>query len=103
MVGIFSLCYGAIILESLFEWNKASVSLLMAAALWVIYAGTAGAQGIASAAALKELSEHVSEVRHGHVHAHACLPACLPAAPELCTAVLNMRRFPCRCRRSSSS
>lgn len=34
----------------------------MAVALWVIYAGTAGAQGVAVASALHELSEHVSEV-----------------------------------------
>ncbi len=42
--------------------HQAAVGLLMAVALWVIYAGTAGAQGVAVASALHELSEHVSEV-----------------------------------------
>ena len=63
MVAIFCLGYVSIIFENIFEFNKAAVGLLMAVALWVIYAGTAGAQGIASISALKELSEHVSEVR----------------------------------------
>ena len=62
MVGIFIMGYVGIILENIFEFNKAAVGLLMATALWVIYAGTAGAKGIASAAALGELGEHVSEV-----------------------------------------
>lgn len=43
--------------------TQAAVGLLMAVALWVIYAGTAGAQGVAVASALHELSEHVSEVQ----------------------------------------
>jgi hypothetical protein len=63
MVGIFGLGYVGIILENLFEFNKAAVGLLMATALWVIYAGTAGAQGIAVSSAVAELSHHVSEVR----------------------------------------
>jgi len=63
MVGIFIMGYLGIILENIFEFNKAAVGLLMATALWVIYAGTAGAKGIASATALGELGEHVSEVR----------------------------------------
>ncbi len=62
MCAIFGLGYVSIIFEEIFEFNKAAVGLLMAVALWVIYAGTAGAQGVASAAALKELGEHVGEV-----------------------------------------
>ncbi|EWM26670.1 Na+/H+ antiporter [Nannochloropsis gaditana] len=62
MCAIFGLGYVSIIFENIFEFNKAAVGLLMAVALWVIYAGTAGAQGVASAGALKELAEHVSEV-----------------------------------------
>lgn len=63
MVGIFSLGYLGIVLENIFEFNKAAVGMLMASALWVIYAGTAGASGIASSAALVQLAEHVAEVR----------------------------------------
>ena len=62
MCGIFLLGYVSIIFEDIFEFNKAAVGLLMAVALWVIYAGTAGAQGVAITSALHELSEHVSEV-----------------------------------------
>lgn len=67
MCAIFLLGYVAIIFENIFEFNKAAVGLLMAVALWVIYAGTAGAQGVAVASALHELSEHVSEVRRACV------------------------------------
>lgn len=62
MCAIFCLGYVSIIFENIFEFNKAAVGLLMAVALWVIYAGTAGGAGIASIGALKELSEHVAEV-----------------------------------------
>lgn len=62
MVGIFCLGYMGIVLENIFEFNKAAVGMLMASALWVIYAGTAGGQGIASGVALGQLAEHVAEV-----------------------------------------
>ena len=38
MGGIFSFGYLGIILENLFEFNKAAVGLLMATALWIVYA-----------------------------------------------------------------
>ena len=45
MSGIFLLGYVGIIFESFFEFNKAAIGLLMATALWVVYAGQAGTTG----------------------------------------------------------
>ena len=57
----FCLGYIGIIFENYFEFHKAAIALLMAAALWVIYAGQAGATGITMPEALHSLSEKVSE------------------------------------------
>eukprot|EP00968_Pinguiococcus_pyrenoidosus_P007874 scaffold536_cov250-Pinguiococcus_pyrenoidosus.AAC.23 len=59
---VFGLGYIGIILEEQFGYNKAALGLLMCTALWVIYAGTAGASGVAIESALRELSSHVSDV-----------------------------------------
>jgi hypothetical protein len=48
MCSIFALGYTGIIFEGLFEFNKGAVGLLMATALWVIYAGTEGATGVSA-------------------------------------------------------
>ena len=45
MSGIFLLGYVGIIFEGFFEFNKAAIGLLMATALWVVYAGQAGTTG----------------------------------------------------------
>jgi len=62
MCGTFLLGYIGIVFENFFEFNKAGIALLMSTALWVIYAGTAGASGVAIGTALAELGEKVSEV-----------------------------------------
>ena len=62
MSGTFILGYIGIVFENYFEFNKAAIALLMATALWVIFAGTAGGSGVAITAALGDLSEKVSEV-----------------------------------------
>ena len=62
MLGTFILGYLGIVFENFFEFNKAAVALLMGVALWVIFAGTAGATGVALTSALGDLSEKVSEV-----------------------------------------
>ena len=43
MVYTFVLGYVGIILEALFEFNKAGIALVMSVALWVIY-GSAGTE-----------------------------------------------------------
>eukprot|EP01038_Epipyxis_sp_PR26KG_P013263 gene13263-17769_t len=58
----FLLGYVGIIFETYFEFNKAGIALIMATALWAIFAGTAGATGVAISSALGDLSEKVSEV-----------------------------------------
>ena len=62
MSATFALGYVGIIFENYFEFNKAAIALLMCTALWVIFAGTAGATGIPIQTALGDLSEKVSEV-----------------------------------------
>jgi len=62
MCATFLLGYIGIVFENFFEFNKAGIALLMSTALWVIYAGTAGASGVAIGTALAELGEKVSEV-----------------------------------------
>lgn len=61
MATTFCLGYIGIIFENYFEFHKAAIALLMAAALWTIYAGQAGATGITMPEALHSLSEKVSE------------------------------------------
>ena len=61
MTSVFVLGYIGIIFENYFEFHKAAIALLMAAALWVIFAGQAGATGITMPEALHDLSEKVSE------------------------------------------
>ena len=58
MIYTFGLGYVGIILETLFEFNKAAIALLMSAALWVIFGSASGA----SPAVLASLGEHVGEV-----------------------------------------
>lgn len=62
MSATFALGYVGIIFENYFEFNKAAIALLMCTALWVIFAGTAGATGVPIQTALGDLSEKVSEV-----------------------------------------
>lgn len=62
MIGTFMLGYIGIVFETYFEFNKAAIALMMATALWTIYAGTAGATGEAISTSLTQLSEKVSEV-----------------------------------------
>ena len=61
MSGIFLLGYVGIIFENYFEFHKAAIALLMATALWVIFAGQAGGTGLTMPEALHDLSEKVSE------------------------------------------
>ena len=67
MSAVFCLGYVGIIFENFFEFHKAAISLLMATALWVIFAGqSAGADplgdsGVMIPQALTALSEKVSE------------------------------------------
>jgi Na+/H+ antiporter NhaD/arsenite permease-like protein/predicted transcriptional regulator len=58
----FLLGYIGIVFETYFEFNKAAIALLMSTALWVIYAGTAGASGITIPEAVRELEMKASEV-----------------------------------------
>jgi Na+/H+ antiporter NhaD/arsenite permease-like protein len=57
---IFSLGYIGIVFESLFEFNKAAIALVMSTALWIIYADDS--KGLDASNALHALSEKVSEV-----------------------------------------
>ena len=61
MSAIFFLGYVGIVFESIFEFNKAAIGLLMATALWVVYAGQAGTD-VPVEGALSALSEKVGEV-----------------------------------------
>lgn len=63
MVGIFVLGYFFIILEEVFEFDKAAVALLMSTGMWVTYADYFGAaNGIATETILEQLGEQLSEV-----------------------------------------
>jgi len=63
MIGIFILGYIGIIFEEVFEFNKASIALLMSTGMWVTYADYfAGATGTASKEVLAQLGETLSEV-----------------------------------------
>jgi Na+/H+ antiporter NhaD/arsenite permease-like protein len=62
MVFTFALGYVGIVFETFLEFNKAAIALLMAVALWTIFAGTGGASGVAVDTALVDLSEKVGEV-----------------------------------------
>jgi hypothetical protein len=63
MIGIFILGYVFIILEEVFEFNKAAVALLMSTGLWVTYADYYnGSNGHASNIVLDQLGEQLSEV-----------------------------------------
>jgi len=62
MVGIFVLGYAGIILEEVFEFNKAAVALLMSTALWITYADFFESTGKAGTTVLIELKEQLSEV-----------------------------------------
>jgi len=61
MSAIFLLGYVGIVFEGIFEFNKAAIGLLMATALWVVYAGEAGS-GVPVEGAMVALSEKVGEV-----------------------------------------
>jgi Na+/H+ antiporter NhaD/arsenite permease-like protein/CBS domain-containing protein len=58
MIATFTLGYIGIVFETYFEFNKAGLSLLMAASLWVIF----GDSGVAPATLVTDLSEKISEV-----------------------------------------
>lgn len=63
MIGIFVLGYFFIILEEIFEFDKAAVALLMSTGMWVTYADYFGAaNGIATATIIEQLGEQLSEV-----------------------------------------
>ena len=62
MASVFSLGYVGIVFENIFEFNKAAIALLMATALWVIYAGTGNASGIVIEGGLEKLGEKLGEV-----------------------------------------
>ena len=62
MVYTFVLGYMGIILETLFEFNKAGIALVMSVALWVIYGSAATAAGVPVSQVLSSLSEHMGEV-----------------------------------------
>lgn len=62
MVYTFVLGYVGIILETLFEFNKAGIALVMSVALWVIYGSAATATGVPVSQVLSSLSEHMGEV-----------------------------------------
>ena len=62
MTATFVLGYIGIIFETFFEFNKAAIGLLMATALWVIFAGSAGVNGIPAATALADLSGNLADV-----------------------------------------
>jgi Na+/H+ antiporter NhaD/arsenite permease-like protein len=62
MIGIFVLGYIGIILEEVFEFNKAAVALLMSTALWVTYADYFESTGVASQSVLEQLAEQLAEV-----------------------------------------
>jgi Na+/H+ antiporter NhaD/arsenite permease-like protein/CBS domain-containing protein len=62
MISTFVLGYVGIVFESFFEFNKAAIALLMATALWIIYAGTAGGTGLSVADGISHLAEKISEV-----------------------------------------
>mmetsp|Transcript_14583 Transcript_14583/g.32138 ORF Transcript_14583/g.32138 Transcript_14583/m.32138 type:complete len:606 (-) Transcript_14583:77-1894(-) len=62
MVGIFIVGYAGIILEEVFEFNKAAVALLMSTALWITYADFFNSSGKAGTTVLAELGDQLSEV-----------------------------------------
>lgn len=63
MIGIFILGYIFIILEEVFEFNKAAVALLMSTGLWVTYADYYnGSNGHASEIVVDQLGEQLSDV-----------------------------------------
>lgn len=63
MIGIFVLGYLFIILEEVFEFDKAAVALLMSTGMWVTYGDYYGqANGVASETVLEQLGEQLSEV-----------------------------------------
>jgi len=62
MIGTFLLGYVGIIFETVFEFNKGGIALLMSVALWVIFAGANASTGATSAASLAALGEKISEV-----------------------------------------
>ena len=63
MIGIFILGYLLIILEEVFEFDKAAVALLMSTGLWITYGDYYGAaNGVASDVVLRQLGEQLSEV-----------------------------------------
>ena len=62
MVGIFVLGYAGIILEEVFEFNKAGVALLMSTALWITYADFYESSGYATTGVLQQLKDQLGEV-----------------------------------------
>jgi len=62
MVTTFGLGYVGIVFETFLEFNKAAIALIMAVALWIIFAGTGGATGATVDTALVDLSEKIGEV-----------------------------------------
>ncbi len=62
MIATFGLGYVGIILETLFEFNKAAIALLMSVALWVIFGSAAASTGVSSTEVMGSLGEHVGEV-----------------------------------------
>jgi CBS domain-containing protein len=62
MIATFALGYIGIVFETFLEFNKAAIALIMAVALWVIFAGTGGSSGVEVQTALTDLSEKISEV-----------------------------------------
>eukprot|EP01039_Chlorochromonas_danica_P000491 gene491-530_t len=62
MIATFVLGYMGIIFETFFELNKAGIALIMSTALWVIYATSSSAAGVATADSLHVLGEKVTEV-----------------------------------------
>lgn len=62
LIGTFIVGYIGIVFEASFEFNKAGIALLMSTALWVIFADSSSANGIADNVALHHLQEKVSEV-----------------------------------------
>ena len=62
MTATFILGYAGIIFEENFGFDKSGVALLMSTALWVIFAGTAGASGVAIPEAIATLGDKMQEV-----------------------------------------
>jgi hypothetical protein len=62
MIYTFVLGYVGIILETLFEFNKAAIALLMSVAMWTIYGSAATFEGTPMSSVLASLSGHMGEV-----------------------------------------